>query len=92
MIVRIMGEGQLDVSDSDVAELNSLDEQLDAAVQKDDEKAFHAALGALLERVRAVGSPLPAESLQSSDLILPRADATMDEVKELLTGDGLIPG
>lgn len=92
MIVRIMAEGQLEVDDSAVDELNALDEQLDAAVQRGDEEAFRAALSALLDRVRAVGSPLPAESLQSSDLILPRADATMDEVKELLAGDGLIPG
>ena len=92
MIVRIMGEGQLQVDDSAVDELNALDEQLDAAVQRGDEEAFRAALSALLDRVRAVGSPLPAESLQSSDLILPRADATMDEVKELLAGEGLIPG
>jgi hypothetical protein len=87
-----MGEGQLQVDDSAVDELNALDEQLDAAVQRGDEEAFRAALSALLDRVRAVGSPLPAESLQSSDLILPRADATMDEVRELLAGEGLIPG
>jgi hypothetical protein len=92
VIVRIMGEGQLEIEDSATNELNTLDEQLDAAVHKGDEEAFHAALGALLDRVRAIGSPLPADSLQSSDLILPRADATMDEVKELLTGEGLIPG
>jgi len=87
-----MGEGQLQVDDSAVDELNTLDEQLDAAVQQGDEEAFRAALGALLDRVRSLGSPLPADSLQSSGLILPRADATMDEVKELLTGEGLIPG
>lgn len=92
MIVRIMGEGQFEVDDSVVAELNSLDERLDEAVQRGDEEAFRAALDALLDRVRTVGSPLPAESLQSSDVIVPRADATMDEVKELLTGEGLIPG
>jgi hypothetical protein len=92
VIVRIMGEGQLQVGDSVAAELNSLDDRLDAAVQQGDEQAFHAALDALLDRVRAVGSPLPAGSLQSSDLIVPRADATMDEVKELLAGGGLIPG
>lgn len=92
MIVRIMGEGQFEVDDSVVAELNSLDERLDEAVQRGDEEAFRAALDALLDRVRTVGSPLPAESLQSSDVIVPRADATMGEVKELLTGEGLIPG
>ena len=92
MIVRIMSEGQFEVGDSVTAELNTLDEHLDAAVQRDDEQAFHTALSALLDRVRGAGEPLPAHSLQSSDLIVPRADATMDEVKELLAGGGLIPG
>jgi hypothetical protein len=92
VIVRIMGEGQLQVDDSVADELNNLDERLDTAVQQGDEQAFGAALGVLLNRVRTVGSPLPPESLQSSDLIVPRADATMDEVKELLAGGGLIPG
>jgi hypothetical protein len=92
VIVRIMGEGQFSVDDSLTAELNVLDDDLDAAVQREDEDAFHAALSALLDRVRTVGKPLPADALQSSDVIVPRADATMDEVKDLLTGDGLIPG
>jgi len=92
MIVRIMGEGQLRVDASAVSELNTLDEQLDAALSGDDEPAFRTALEALIARVRAVGSPLPADSLHASDLILPPADATVEEVRELVSEDGLIPG
>jgi hypothetical protein len=92
MIIRIMGEGQVSVDDSLAAELNVLDEKLEAAVKVGDPPAFHAALGTLLAKVRAVGSPLAADILQSSDLILPPADATVDEVKSLLNEDGLIPG
>ncbi len=92
MIVRIMGEGQFSVDDEAAAELNSLDEHLDSAVERDDEQAFHAALSSLQDRVRAAGKPLPADALQSSDLIVPRAGATIDEVRELLAGGGLIPG
>jgi hypothetical protein len=92
VIVRIMGEGQFNIDDAAASELSTLDEHLDEAVQRDDEKAFHAALSALQDRVRAVGQPLPADALQSSDLIVPRAGATMDEVRELLAGGGLIPG
>ena len=91
MIVRIMGEGQLAVADSAVTELNVLDDKLDAALKGGDESEFSAALQALISRVREVGSPVPAEALNASDLILPPPDATMDEVRHLMSEDGLIP-
>ena len=72
MIVRILGEGQLQVDDSLTGELNELD--------------------ALLGRVRLAGTPVPADMLAPSDLIMPQADATRDDVRKLMTDDGLIPG
>jgi hypothetical protein len=92
MIVRILGEGQLDVPDDRLDSLNSLDSQVEAAVESGDEAVFSTALAALLDGVRAAGSPLADDSLEDSDLILPPSDATIDEVRELLRGDGLIPG
>jgi hypothetical protein len=92
VIVRILGEDQFRVDDSAVAELNRLDSELEAAVDRDDQAAFTAALCALLDQVRAQGSPLPADTLESSDLILPPPDASMDEVRQMLTDEGLIPG
>jgi hypothetical protein len=92
MIVRILGEGQLRVDDSAVDELNELDSALEAAVERGDEDAFRPALDALLDRVRAIGSPVDAEVIEPSALILPQRDATMAEVRKLLSDDGLIPG
>jgi hypothetical protein len=92
MIVRILGEGQLEVPDSAVGELNELDGVLEAAVERNDEAAFRPALAALLARVREVGSPTEADDLRPSDLIIPQPDATMAEVRQLLTDEGLIPG
>jgi hypothetical protein len=92
MIVRILGEGQLEVADSQIDTLNELDRAVEAAIEADDDAAFIAALAALLEGVRRSGTPLPEDSLDDSDLILPPADATIGEVRELLEGDGLIPG
>jgi hypothetical protein len=66
MIIRILGEGQLDVDDS--------------------------LAGEMLERVRSAGTPVPADSFESSDVILPYSDASMDDVRGLLSEDGLIPG
>jgi hypothetical protein len=92
VIVRILGEGQLEVADSALDELNELDAQLEAAVERSDEAAFAAALGALLDRVREIGTPADPDTLAPSALILPQADATMEDVRELLSDDGLIPG
>ena len=92
MIVRILGEGQLQVDDSASTELNSLDAALERAVNSGDEAAFRSALLALLDRVRALGTPLAAETLEPSDSILPRADADLDEVRSMLTDEGYIPG
>jgi hypothetical protein len=92
MIVRILGEGQLQVPESAVAELNELDTRLEAAVERSDEPAFRAALEALLARLREVGEPADPDTLEPSGLIVPQADATMAEVRKLLTDEGLIPG
>ena len=92
MIVRILGEGQFDIDDAATSELNRLDTQLEAAVNRNDATAFTAALHGLLDQVRAQGSPLPVDTLEESDLILPPQDASMDEVRRMLTDEGLIPG
>ena len=92
MIVRILGEGQLMVDDSVTAELNELDTKLEAAVNAGDEAAFRPVLTAMLDRIRAKGTPVPADSLDTSDVILPYADASMADVRGLLSGEGLIPG
>jgi hypothetical protein len=92
VIVRILGEGQFSVDEAATAELNKLDTVLETAVEHDDETAFSAVLRSLLDQVRALGSPLPADALEPSDLILPHQDSSMDEVRKLLTDDGLIPG
>ncbi len=92
MIVRILGEGQYDVSDDALDRLNQLDSDVEAAIEAGDEPSFTGALAALLEGVRTVGVAHDVESLDESDLILPPADATLEEVKELLGEEGLIPG
>jgi hypothetical protein len=92
MIVRIMGEGQLVLADSSFAELNKLDEALLTEIERGDGPAFRRTLTALLDKVRELGEPLPDDSLEPSELILPSADASLDDVRALLTEDGLIPG
>ncbi|MGW6911164.1 PspA-associated protein PspAA [Streptomyces sp. NPDC054940] len=92
MIVRIMGEGQVKLSDSHLPELNKLDDELLAEMENGDGPGFRSTLAALLSKVRDLGEPLPDDSLEPSELILPSPDATLEDVRELLSDDGLIPG
>ena len=92
MIVRILGEGQWDVADEHVEALNRLDTEVERAVEAGDEPVFASTLGELLTAIRTAGRVLPDDSLLDSDLILPPADATLEEVREMLGDEGLIPG
>jgi hypothetical protein len=92
VILRILGEGQLKMTDEAVNELNDLDERLIEAVETGDEGQFQTALANLVSKVRELGQPVPDDYIGPSELILPGADATLEEVKELLSEEGLIPG
>jgi predicted transcriptional regulator len=92
MIVRILGEGQRTIADGDLDGLNGLDNELIAAVEAGDEDGFSRALAALLDKVRQIGKAVPDDEIVPSDLVLPSADASLAEVRELLGDDGLIPG
>ncbi|MFJ2258487.1 hypothetical protein ACIOKD_09055 [Streptomyces sp. NPDC087844] len=91
MIVRIMGEGQVRLDDGHLADLNELDDELFAETRSGDEEGFRRTLGALLDAVRRLGAPLPDDSLEPSELILPSPDATLSEVRAMLRDDGLLP-
>ncbi|MBL1106001.1 hypothetical protein JK361_15620 [Streptomyces sp. 5-8] len=92
MIVRVMGEGQVRLDDTHLAELNKLDDELLAEMESGDGEGFRRTLTALLDAVHRLGTPLPDDSLEPSELILPSPDATLEEIRELLSDDGLIPG
>jgi hypothetical protein len=91
MIVRILGEGQWEVDETHLAALNALDAEVERAVDAGDVAAFTEGFAQLLDAVRTQGVRVPDESLLDSDLILPPADATLEEVRGLLTEEGLVP-
>lgn len=94
MIIRVLGEGQYTVDDAHADLLNSLDSGLERTVDSGDEGAFRAALADLLTQVRTLGQPLPDDSLEPSDALLPAEDSSLEDVRALLadTTEGLIPG
>lgn len=91
MIVRVLNEGQFEVDASHLEALNELDDTVERTIEAGDDTAFNGALTALLDAVRTWGTALPEDQLVDSDLILPPADATADEVRDLLGDEGLIP-
>ena len=92
MIVRILGEGQLEVPDSEIDRLNELDEALVQDLEKGDADSWRRHLEALLDRIRSTGTPVADDYLGPSDLMLPSGDSTLEEVRSLLGDEGLIPG
>ena len=91
MIVRLMGEGQYRVDDSIQDQLNQLDDRATAAVEAGDETTLDQALDQMFELVRAQGERLPDEDLSPSDCLIPPSDLTLEETRQLLSTEGLIP-
>ncbi len=92
MIVRIATEGQYELDEADAETLNQLDNEAVADCESDDEQKFRDAFNRLLEFVRTKGTPVPADHLGGSDVILPPPDVSLDEAKVEFRGEGLIPG
>jgi hypothetical protein len=92
VIVRIAGEGQFRIDEKCVERLNELDADAVAAVERGDEGAFREVFARMIAIVRTDGQPLGEDELTGSDVIIPPADTSMDEVRDDFTGEGLIPG
>jgi hypothetical protein len=91
VIVRLMGEGQYRVDDSLRERLNELDDQAMAALEASNEVELDQRLEQMFALVRAEGEPLPDDDLSPSDVIIPPADLTLEETRELISHEGLIP-
>jgi len=91
VIVRVMGEGQYEVADALGVRLNELDEQALAALERGDEAGLDAALEQMAALVRQEGTPLAADDLRVSDVVIPPTDLTLEETRKLVSEHGLIP-
>ncbi len=92
MIVRILGEGQFNLSGSAIDELNDIDNRMVEAVEGEDRDALRSLLLEMETLVRDKGQPVPLDELMESDLILPETDLTLEEAESIFTGEGLLPG
>ncbi|MGD1011341.1 MAG: hypothetical protein ABR925_02220 [Acidimicrobiales bacterium] len=87
MIVRILGEGQFELQDSQIATLEELDKRLVAALDSGDEPVFRDVLARLVQEVRFKGTPVATDRFVPSDLTLPHESASLDELRELLASE-----
>jgi hypothetical protein len=91
MIVRISGEDQYRLADDDADRLNELENAVVAIVESGQEDGFADVYRALLDYVRAQGTRVGDDEIETSDLILPPSDLTFAEAGREFTGEGLIP-
>jgi hypothetical protein len=68
--------------------LEKLDDAIDQAVDRGDDAGFATALAALTAEVRQAGEPLADDDFAPSDLVVPFADASLEETKALLADHG----
>ena len=91
MIVRISGEDQYQLPEEDSERLHELDRAVLEHVESGREEGFADAYRTLLDYVRAHGTRIGDEEIESSDLILPPPDLSFQEAAQEFTGEGLIP-
>ena len=92
MIARILGEGQFRLNDDLIDRLNDLDDDLIDEIEEGEGGDYAAVLVKMLDLIRSEGRPLADDELVQSDIILPPDHASLAELRDLVTGEGLIPG
>ncbi len=91
MIIRVVTEGQYEVSDSLLDELNELDNEIVGLIESGDETRFRDVLRNFISLIRENGKPLDTDVIVESDLIVPPEDLTLSEAMKVFNGEGLIP-
>ncbi len=92
MIIRVIGQGQYQVKSSLFDDLNKIDNQIVEYVQKGNEKAYKKSLAELIGRIVKEGETLDHKEIIESDIIVPPADMTLDEARQVFKGTGIFQG
>jgi hypothetical protein len=92
MIVRLSGEGQFEVPDDLLEQLNEHDRRATEALDREDGADLGEHLRQIAELVRSSGRELADDELVTSAVVIPPSDLTLDEARRLMTSpEGLIP-
>ena len=92
MIIRILGIGQFKLDDRHLDSLNKIDNQIVEHVSKGREKEFRADLARIISMIQESGEAIDPAEIISSDIIVPPEDMTLDEARQVFSGEGLIKG
>lgn len=92
MIARIATDGQYRLADGNLARLNEIDDEAQKAVEAGDQEGLQRLLARMAELVRSEGEPLGDDELVESEVIIPPADSTIEELAAAFEDEGLIPG
>ena len=92
MIIRILGIGQFKLDDRHIDGLNKIDNKIVEDVSKGREKEFRKDLAKIISMIQEKGKAIDPAEIISSDIIVPPADMTLEEAKQVFSGEGLIKG
>ena len=92
MIIRILGIGQFRLDDKHIDSLNKIDNKIVEHVSKGREKEFREDLAKIISMIQEKGKAMDPAEIIPSDIIVPPADMTLDEAKQVFSGEGLIKG
>ena len=96
-IVRIAGHGQFKINQSTMAKINEIDNEIVDVLEKDssnsktDESQFRNKIEEMASLITQEGEPLDNKEIVQSDIIVPAADLSIEEAKNMFKGEGIIP-
>jgi hypothetical protein len=90
MIVRVSGEGQYELDEGTLVELDRLDTRLTEALNGGDAAAFQSTLEETIRLVEERGTPVPDSRVVPSEVIIPPRDTSLEEARQYFTDEGLM--
>ena len=92
MIIRILGEGQFRFDDCHLGDLNRIDNQIVDHVKRGDQDGYRQDLTRMISTVKELGKSVTESEIIPSDIIVPPADLSFEEARNIFCNDGLIEG
>jgi len=84
-----MGEGQYRAPEALCNELNQIDNRIVKLVEEGKAEEFQKELAKLISEIKKNGEPVGAEEITESDIIVPPADLSLEEAKDIFKGSGI---
>lgn len=94
--VRIFGSGQYTISKNTLSKLNKLDNNIVKLLSKEEEDSksesqFREVVSKMVSIVKKEGKPIPPEDIVASHAIIPDQQITLDEARQIFSGEGAVP-